>query len=72
MIRIFMLKRDVVRLNILLNHSFSYCKQKRAIMFSGSCTNSGLLELRTLFLAKFPIAEMAVQLQIATLGSLPT
>lgn len=72
MMRIFVLGRDVVRFNILLSNSFSHCKLKRAIMFSGSRTNSGLLELRTLFLAKFHIVEMAVQLQIATLGSLPT
>lgn len=40
-------------------------------MFSGSCTSSGLLELRKLFLAKFHIVEIAVQLQIETLESIP-
>lgn len=66
-----MLSRDLVKLSILENNSFSYCKQKRAIMFSGSCTSSGLLELRKLFLAKFHIVEIAVQLQIETLESIP-
>lgn len=66
-----MLSRDLLRISIFANNSFSHCKQKRAVTFSGSCTSSGLLELRKLFLAKFHIVEITVQLQIETLESIP-